>query len=108
MESEPDSNTEPSLTSQGFAKHPGGPIYERVYDVGISHNGTKGQILSNSEAMGQKVFICDSKSSRVIRATIKWDEKCQDCNRSHLGVIELPSDWIGRRVFIRPFEIVRM
>jgi len=37
MESESDSNStnpniDPSLASQGFAKHPGGPVYERAYD----------------------------------------------------------------------------
>jgi hypothetical protein len=86
-----------------------GSVYERVYDVRASpDDDIKGQILSNSEDMGQKVFICDSKSSRVIRSTIRWDDKCQDCNKSHLGVIELPSDWIGKKVYIRPFEIVRM
>lgn len=109
MESESDSTTnniDPSLTSQGFAKHPSGPVYERVYDVRASpDDGTKGQILSNSEAMGKDVFVCDSKNSSIIRATIRWDDKCQVCNKSHLGVIEVPSDWIGNRVYIRPFEI---
>ena len=61
-ESDSINNIDPSLASQGFAKHPGGPVYERVYDVGTSDDGTKGQVLSNSEAMGKDVFICDSKS----------------------------------------------
>ena len=59
------------------------------------------------EERGENVFICDSKSGHVIRTNIRWDDKCQDCNKSHLGVIELPSHWIGKKVFIRPFEIVR-
>jgi hypothetical protein len=65
MESESDSNSvnnniDPSLASQGFAKHPSGPIYERAYDVRASpDDGTKGQVLSNSEAMGKDVFQTD-------------------------------------------------
>jgi hypothetical protein len=84
---------------------------EPVYDVSASYDGTKGEILSNSEAMGQKVFVCDSKDGNVFRTTIIrrwWDDKCQDYNKSHLCVIELPPDWIGKKVYIRPFEIFRM
>jgi hypothetical protein len=69
------------------------------------------EILSNPEAMGQKVFVCDSKSGSVHRTTIIrrwWDDKRQDSNSNsdHLAVIELPADWIGKKVHIRPFEII--
>jgi hypothetical protein len=83
---------------------------EPVYDVSASYDGTKGEILSNSEAMGQKVFVCDSKDGDVFRTSIIrrwWDDKRQvgNSNRSHQCVIELPPDWIGKKVHIRPFEI---
>ena len=84
---------------------------EPVYDARASYDGTMGEILSNSEAMGQKVFVCDSNGGNVFRPTIRrGDDKCQESNsnRSHLAVIELPPDWIGKKVYIRPFEIVRM
>jgi hypothetical protein len=32
---------------------------EPVYDVAASDDGTKGQVLSNSEAMGKDVFQTD-------------------------------------------------
>lgn len=81
---------------------------EPVYDVSASHDGTKGEILSNPEAMGQKVFVCDSKDGNIYRTIItkRRDEKYQDYNKNHLCVIELPPDWIGKKVHIRPFEII--
>jgi hypothetical protein len=88
---------------------------EPVYDVIASDDGTKGEILSNSEAMGQKVFVCDSNDGSVYSTMIIrrwWDNERQDSNnnndKSHLAVIVLPPDWIGKKVHIRPFEIVRM
>jgi hypothetical protein len=88
---------------------------EPVYDVAASDNGRRGEILSNPKEIGQKVFVCDSKDGTVYRTTIIrrwWDDKRQDSNsnnnKSHLAVIVLPPDWIGKKVHIRPFEIVRM
>jgi hypothetical protein len=107
-EPEPKPESDPSLLLplQGFAKHSSGPIYERVYDVSPSHDGTKGQIISNPQTTGQNVFVCDSKSGNVIRTIIKGDERCADCNTSHTGFIELPQHWIGKKVlclFQQPF-----
>ena len=88
---------------------------EPVYDVSASDDGTKGEILSSPESKGQKVFVCDSKSGSVYSTMIIrrwWDDKRQDSNsnnnRNHQAVIELPPDWIGKKVYIRPFEIVRI
>ena len=78
---------------------------EPVYDVGSSYDGTEGQIIANPQTIGQNVFVCDSKSGHVIKATIRADIHNI---KSQMGVIELPQNWIGKRVHIRPFEIIRM
>ena len=72
---------------------------EPVYDVGSSYDGTEGQIIASPQTIGQNVFVCDSKSGKVIKSTVS-----ADIHRK-MGVIELPRDWIGRRVLIRPFVI---
>lgn len=86
---------------------------EPVYDVGSSYDG-KGQIISSTEGIGQNVFVCDSKSGRIINTTIR--AACNDnysknraeirSTKDHQGKIELPQDWIGKQVHIRPFVIV--
>ena len=52
--------------------------------------GKKGIILSNSEDIGHRVFVSDADIGTTIKTTIKEDEICPHCGKSHLGVIELP------------------
>ena len=81
---------------------------EPVYDVGSSYDG-KGQIIATKEGIGQNVFVCDSKNGNVIKATIRVDiHNIKSQNQKMMGVIELPREWIGRRVHIRPFMIFSM
>ena len=77
---------------------------EAAYNVDKSSCG-KGIILSNSEAIGSKVFVSDADKGTTIKATIKGDDVCDDCRRSHLGIIELPQHWIGKTVHVRPYEV---
>jgi hypothetical protein len=82
-------------------------VYERVYDVTPSHDGTKGEVISNTDIIGENVFVSDSENGHTIRTTVRRDEICTDCNISHIGFISLPQDWIGRKVYVRTFEIIR-
>jgi hypothetical protein len=77
---------------------------EPVYDVGSSYDG-KGQIIATKEGIGQNVFVCDSKNGNVIRADVHSIENRNNNRNNHQGIIELPQDWIGRQVHIRPFMI---
>ena len=77
---------------------------EPTYNVNSSHNG-KGQIIASPHTIGQNVFICDSKSDHVIKATIEANIHNHNI-KSEMGMIELPEDWIGKRLHIRPFIII--
>ena len=67
--------------------------------------GKKGIILSNSEDIGHRVFVSDADIGTTIKTIIKGDDKCHSCGKSHLGVIELPQHWIGRKVHGRPYQM---
>lgn len=74
------------------------------YEVGSSNRGRRGLIISNPEAIGQRVFLSDAVRGTTIKTTIRGDDKCNGCGSSHLGVIELPSHWIGKKVYVKPFQ----
>jgi hypothetical protein len=78
---------------------------EVAYNVGKSSCGKKEIMLSNSEAIGQGVLVSDADIGTTIKTTIKGDNKCHSCGRSHLGVIELRQHWIGKTVHIRPYQV---
>lgn len=78
---------------------------EAAYNVDKSSCGRKGIIISNSAAIGSKVFVSDADKGTTITTTIKGDDICHDCRRSHLGIIELPQKWIGRTVHVRPYQV---
>ena len=77
---------------------------EIAYTVEKSSCGKKGNMISSPEAIGQHVFVSDADIGTTIKTTINGD-KCDHCGRSHLGVIELPQHWIGRKVHVRPYQI---
>ena len=66
----------------------------------------QGQIIASPHTIGQNVFVCDSKSGNVIKATIETNTHHNHNIKSEMGMIELPEDWIGKRVLIRPFIII--
>lgn len=78
---------------------------EVTYDVGSSNDGKTGLIISNPEAIGQRVFVSDADRGTTLRTTIRGDDKCHGCGSNHLGVIELPAHWIGKKVYVRPFQV---
>lgn len=71
------------------------------YEVGSSNRGRRGLIISNPEAIGQRVFLSDAVRGTTIKTTIRED----GCGNNHLGVIELPAHWIGKKVYVRPFQV---
>ena len=77
---------------------------EAAYTVTRSSCGKKGVFISNPEAIGQQVFVSDADIGTTIKTEIKAD-KCINCGKSHLGVIELPQHWIGRKVHVRPYQV---
>ena len=58
-------------------------------------------IMSNPEAIGQSVFVSDSERGTTITTRIR-----EHPGGIRKGVIELPPHWIGKKVHIRPFQIV--
>lgn len=78
---------------------------EAAYNVDKSLCGKKGIILSSSQDIGQRVFVSDADIGTTIKTEGKGDDKCHGCGKSHLGVIELPQHWIGKKVHVRPYEI---
>jgi hypothetical protein len=77
---------------------------EVVYTVRRSSCGKKGIFISNPETVGQRVFVSDADIGTTIKTEIKGD-KCSSCGKSHLGVIELPQHWIGKKVHFRPYHV---
>ena len=49
---------------------------EVAHTVEKSSCGKKAILLSNSEAIGQQVFVSDADKGTTIKATIKGDDKC--------------------------------
>ena len=78
---------------------------ELIYSVAKWGCGKKRVIISNPEGIGQHVFVSDAKNDTTIRTTIKDDEKCHSCASSHLGIRELPQHWIGRKAYVRPYQV---
>jgi hypothetical protein len=72
-------------------------IFTPVYDVAESDDGKKGVIMSNPEAIGQAVFVCDAYRGITIMTVISRAN-------NHKGAIELPARWIGKKVNIIPFK----
>jgi hypothetical protein len=72
-------------------------MYTPVYDVAESDDGKKGVIMTNLEAIGQTIFVCDAYRGTTIRTVISTANDYQ-------GVIELPPHWIGKKVAIIPFK----
>jgi hypothetical protein len=67
--------------------------------------GKKGIILSNSEDIGHRVFVRDADIGTTIKTTIKEEDICPHCGKSHLEVRELPQHWIGKKLHVRPYQI---
>ena len=54
------------------------------------------------------VFVSDADIGTSIKTTIKEEDICPHCSKSHLGVIELPRHWIGRKVHVRPYQVFNL
>jgi hypothetical protein len=67
--------------------------------------GKKGIILSNSEDIGHRAFVSDADIGTTIKTTLKEEDICPHCGKSHLDVIELPQHWIGKKLHVRPYQI---
>lgn len=80
---------------------------EVAYTVSRSSCGKKGIFISNPEAIGQRVFVSDADIGTTIKTEIKGD-RCSSCGKSHLGVIELPQHWIGKKVHVRPYQVFNL
>jgi hypothetical protein len=80
---------------------------EVAYTVSRSSCGKKGIFISNPEAIGQRVFVSDADIGTTIKTEIKGD-RCSSCGKSHLGVIELPRHWIGKKVHVRPYQVFNL
>lgn len=78
---------------------------EVVYNVERSYDGKKGFVISDPQDIGKRAFVSCAAQGTTIKTTIRGDYKCHGCSNSHLGVIDLPQHWIGKKVYVRPFQI---
>lgn len=78
---------------------------EPVYEVSKSYDGKKGQIVYDSQDIGRRVFVSCAAQGTTIKTTIRGYDKCHGCGSSHLGVIELSQHWIGKKVYVKTFQV---
>jgi hypothetical protein len=70
--------------------------------------GKKGIVLSNSEDIGHRISVSDADIGTTIKTTIKEEDICPHCGKSHLGVIELPQQLDRKRVHVRPYQVFNL